>query len=204
MFFPYVDKGDHLGIKKVDFARAVVAGDCLEVEKMIADGLTPSMTTGLQEDTGMTLLHYAVWGTKGSDIVDELDPQFPPRLVSLVDHLRVARMIIANGADVSPKNRVGHTPLHLAVWNGCPLIVQELLANGADLISVDNDGYTAGHLAMEYQRPTIAALIAAEGPRRVLIAQCEAFAMGKQERLGVGSLVQGLPLEVVRMVTDLV
>jgi hypothetical protein len=195
----------------VEFAMAVAAGDCLKVEMMIADGLTPSMTTGLQEDTGMTLLHYAVWGTKGSDIVDELDPQFPPRLVSLVDHLRVARMIIANGADVSPKNRVGHTPLHLAVWNGCPRIVQELLANGADLISVDNDGYTAGHLAMEYQRPTIAALIAAEGPRRVLIAaeavriaQCEAFAMGQQERLGVVSRVQWLHPEVVRMVTDLV
>jgi hypothetical protein len=97
----------------------------------------------------------------------------------------------------------GDTSLHTAVSYGHLAGVEALLAYGVDLFSVDDYGYTAGNLAILYGHPELAALIGAEAQRREIIAterKCIAFAMGMHKRLGVGSCVQSLNPDLLKIV----
>ncbi|KAJ1467377.1 hypothetical protein T484DRAFT_1859011 [Baffinella frigidus] len=81
--------------------------------------------------------------------------------------------------------------------------VEALLAYGVYLFSVDDYGFTAGSLAILYGHEELAALIGAEAQRREIIAterKCIAFAMGMHKRLGVGSWVQSLNPDLLKMV----
>ena len=59
----------------------------------------------------------------------------------------MARLLIANGANVNAKNDSGTTPLHLAAY---PEMVEILVAKGADLESRDSSGSTPLHAATEH------------------------------------------------------
>lgn len=63
-------------------------------------------------------------------------------------HAYVTRLLIEAGADVNARNRVGLSPLHLAVDGQDPrAIVSTLLAHGADVLARDNAAYTPLHYA---------------------------------------------------------
>ena len=93
--------------------------------------------------------------------------------------------------------------MHTAVFYGHLEGVKALITYGVCLSSVDDDGHTAGSLAILYGHPELAALIEAEAQRREIIAterKCIAFAMGMHKRLGVGSWVQSLNPDLLKMV----
>ena len=69
----------------------------------------------------------------------------------------VAKVLLANGAQVNARTNRGDTPLHLAVhyqwcvdrqrWTNKPEVAKVLLANGAQVSARCNDGDTALELA---------------------------------------------------------
>jgi hypothetical protein len=196
------------------FRKAVKAGDVFEARRLIKNGAdvgwrffdmilaTPLHMSANNGDLEMTaMLLENGWDPLAKNSEEET----PLHMTATDGYVPVAELLIAKMHDVSPRDWSGETPLHYAAYNGREGMVELLLAKGADL-SMGGSSLSAWACANVMRYHKIAALIAAEGPRRVLIriAQCEAFTMGKQERLGVGSLVEGLPIEVVRMVTDLV
>ena len=120
-------------------------------------------------------------------------------------HLAIVRLLLEHGADVSARSNIGLTPLHHAVCHGHRSVVQHLLDKGADVSATTNTGMTpedllaTNRLQIPANRLQIAAMLKAALLRR---AQCEAFAMGQQERLGAESWVRGLDVGVVRMVLE--
>ena len=63
-------------------------------------------------------------------------------------HLEVARILIANGADLDRSDRGGATPLHRAIVGGHFRMVQMLLDAGADCDVTDQRGMTLLHIAV--------------------------------------------------------
>ena len=61
-------------------------------------------------------------------------------------HLEVARMLIERGADVSARDNVRQTPLHLASQEGQYEVSHMLIKRGASLSAQDKDGQTPLHL----------------------------------------------------------
>jgi hypothetical protein len=74
-----------------------------------------------------------------------------------------------------------------------------LLDNGADEQQKTNAGSTPEDFATAGPHPLLAVMLKAVAVRR---AQCVAFAMGNQERLGAGSWVQERDAGVVLMVLE--
>lgn len=77
------------------------------------------------DDTGRTALHAA------AEIGD----------------LRLARILIANGADIGARADAGVTPLHIAMEHGRWAVAELLLEKGADVEAVTDNGDTATELA---------------------------------------------------------
>ena len=136
----------------------------------------------------------------------------------------MVQLLIRKGVDVSIKDKRGWTVLHTAAYNGNVEIVVLLLQPaedvlvknkcGVDVLAETNCGETAEQLAKlnahhrakpttPHHRIVTALKLASRGPI-LKRAQCVAFAMGLHERLGVGSRVQALKPELLRMVLDLV
>jgi hypothetical protein len=100
---------------------------------------------------------------------------------------------------LTSKDNLGRTSLHHAASQGFDSVVKMLLDKGADEQAKTNNGMTPETLATRESHHHTAALLKAEGVRRVTFV---AFAMGYHERLGAGSMVQGLEPEMVRMVLE--
>ena len=116
--------------------------------------------------------------------------------------LGVVKLLLDKGADVSATDDQGETPLHHAARGGRDTAVPLLLQRGAHVQATSDRGSTPEDLAIagstdEHLR--VVALLKAESLR---ISQCEAFAMGHQERLGAGSRVLELDAGVVRIVLE--
>jgi len=117
-------------------------------------------------------------------------------------HERVVELLLEHGAEVSAKNANGQTPLHEAASSGREAVVYALLNGGADDRLKSKHGDTPYDMATKYaarRSPWIAATIKAVAVHR---ARYVAFAMGQQERLGVGSRVMALDAGVVRIILD--
>lgn len=102
---------------------AAMRGDAAEVRSLLEDGADPNAARG----DGMTALHWA--GERG--------------------HVEVVRTLVAAGADVEAKTRIGsYTPLHVASRAGHTEVVRLLLEAGADAgATTTNSGVTPLHLA---------------------------------------------------------
>ena len=136
------------------------------------------------------------------------------QIASLHGYEEIVVLLLEHGADVAARTGVsGWTSLMVAAHRGHEAVVYSLLGNGADLLSKNTAGRTAEELATDGHQHEIAAMLKAEIERRqaeaerreaVRRAQCEAFAMGHQERLGAGSRVRELDAGVVQMVLECV
>ena len=107
--------------------------------------------------------------------------------------------LLQHGADASAKGEAGMTPIHWASFQGRAAVVQMLIEHRANVSVEDNFGRTPEDCATSESHVEIVAMLKAEAVTR---AKCVAFAMGHHTRLGVGSLAEGLELEVIRMVLD--
>ena len=79
----------------------------------------------------------------------------------------IAKLLIANGADVNTKNKDSTTPLHQASLGGRKEVVELLIANGADVnakvVSGTKQGLTPLDAANETNHPEIADLLRKHG-----------------------------------------
>lgn len=103
---------------------AVAAGDTNLMAEMERRG---AKLDELDKHSGMTLLHYAVYGQR-------------PEMLSF---------LIAHGLSVNTTNRIGMTPLHLAVAIRKLPMVEFLATNGTDLTITSARGDTAFDLALK-------------------------------------------------------
>lgn len=90
---------------------------------------------------------------------DEKYGQTPLHIAAFNDRLDVAKLLIANKADVNAKANNGSTPLHLAAAKGNKDIVELLLDNKADVNAVDNDGWSPLHSATVWDHKDIEDLL---------------------------------------------
>ena len=71
----------------------------------------------------------------------------------------MARILLAQGADVHAKNSQGLTPLHRAAAYGRKNVAELLIANGAQLNAKDDQGRTPLSLAEEQGHEEIIELL---------------------------------------------
>jgi hypothetical protein len=122
---------------------AVRDGDIKKVELLLKQ--QPSLVSSKDEKYGQTPLHVAAFN----------------------DRLDVAKLLLADKADVNAKSGNGSTPLHLAAGKGNQDIVELLLANKADVNAVDNEGWSPMHSAVTYGHKDIEDLLSKNGGKEL-------------------------------------
>jgi ankyrin repeat protein len=65
------------------------------------------------------------------------------------DHVKVAGLLVARGADARARDLDGWTPLHWAVYGGSAGSVKLLITRGADVNAKENRGFTPLRFARE-------------------------------------------------------
>jgi ankyrin repeat protein len=75
----------------------------------------------------------------------------------------IAVALVKEGADVSARNQLHETPLHLAAQKNSVSFINKLLRHGADLRAKDNSGRTVMHWAVENEDPDVIKRLAALG-----------------------------------------
>jgi ankyrin repeat protein len=117
------------------------------------------------------------------------------------DNASFVELLINNGANVNALSHNGLTSLHLAILGGHAGIVSILIEKSADMGAITQDGRTVDDMIKSLYRkdPEAAVLIQTEVERARALRR-EAFAMGYNGRLGLGTLVNWLSGEELRMV----
>jgi ankyrin repeat protein len=98
---------------------------------------------------------------------DEKYGQTPLHIAAFNDRVDVAKVLLANKADVNAKANNGSTPLHLAAAKGNKDMVELLLANKADVNAVDNDGWSPEHSAVVWEHKDIQDLLSQNGGKEL-------------------------------------
>ena len=75
----------------------------------------------------------------------------------------IAELLIAEGANVNAKDKLGDTSLQVAAYQGHKEIAELLIAKGADVNAKDGDGVTPLDLAIRFNRTETAELLIAKG-----------------------------------------
>jgi uncharacterized protein len=103
---------------------ACAAGEMERVERLVADDRT---AMNRQSADGWTPLHLAAF----------------------FGHMKIAELLLAEGADVSARstNTNGNTPLHAALAGNHKLVAGLLIGHGADLNAADASGWRPLHIA---------------------------------------------------------
>ena len=124
----------------ISIGEAAEVGNIEFVKQAIADGADVNAKGG---QFGGTPLYDATWN----------------------GHKEVAELLLANGADVSAKNKFGFTPLHNAAMRGHKEIAKLLIAEGADVNAKTKDNTTPLDLATEYNQTEIADILRKHGAK---------------------------------------
>ncbi len=76
------------------------------------------------------------------------DAGVPPLLLTALNgHMKVAELLIANGANLEGTDNFGNTPLHYAAHHGSKEIVILLITNSADVNAKDKGGESPLNMA---------------------------------------------------------
>lgn len=147
-------------VKEMTIYEAASIGDITTIKKYLQDN--PGLVNSYSVD-GFTPLGLASFFNQ-ADIVELLlekgaDPNIatandfkvaPLHSACATSDIEIARLLIANGADVNKKQMAGVTPLHSAAHNGQTELVKLLLQNGADVNAITDNEKTP--LAMAEER----------------------------------------------------
>ncbi len=85
----------------------------------------------------------------------------------LKGYKEVIELLIAKGADVNAKIKLGITPLMNAVYKGHEEIVDLLIAKDADVNAMTEDGWTPLGLAIQLKRTEVADILRKHGGKKV-------------------------------------
>lgn len=75
----------------------------------------------------------------------------------------IAELLLANGADIKARDKMGLGALHLAAEKGFLTVAELLIARGAEVNAVDNDGDTPLHSAARSGQPEMESLLIKHG-----------------------------------------
>jgi len=89
----------------------------------------------------------------------------PLHLSAAIPDIALARLLIANGAEIDPPDREGATPLYLAIEGNQKDLAQLLIEKGADGNIIDTYGHTPLKIANISKRAEIAALLCTHGAK---------------------------------------
>jgi ankyrin repeat protein len=95
------------------------------------------------------------------DVMNEKDEDVftPLHIAAAFDFVEVAKVLLAQGADLEAKNFTGQTPLHMAVKAGHEEMVKLLLDKKADVHAKDKAGATPLHYAVVKSKSLIELLL---------------------------------------------
>jgi len=110
--------------------------------------------------TRMRLLHFA-----GANINSRSNGYMPLSIAAGEGRSDVVRYLLAEGAEVNAREKLGETALTEAAYYGHAALVRELLSHGADINAIGNDG-TALDIALNRNSTAVADLLKHHGGRR--------------------------------------
>jgi ankyrin repeat protein len=108
----------------------------------------------------MRLLHFA-----GANINSRSNGDMPLFIAAGEGRSDVVRYLLAEGADVNAREKLGDTALTEAAYYGHVALVKELLAHGADVNAIGNDG-TALDIALNRNNAVVVDLLKHHGGKR--------------------------------------
>ena len=114
-------------------------GDIKTVESLLKEH--PDLVSSKEEKYGQTPLHIAAFN----------------------DRFEIAKLLIADKADVNAQANNGSTPLHLAAAKGNKTIVELLLASKANIDATDHDGWSPLHSALTWGHKDVEDLLRQKG-----------------------------------------
>ena len=138
-----------------DFMAAVMFDQPATIEKLLARGFDPNtpnekgvagLLVALQSESiqaAMVLAKHPLTNPNAKNSLDET----PLMLAAFNNHLELAKVLIARGADV---NKAGWTPLHYASTKGHREMMRLLLDNDAYIDSESSNGTTPLMMAAQY------------------------------------------------------
>ena len=154
---------------ELDIFEAAATGRTARLRDLIADD--PSLANIYSPD-GFTPLGFAVFFSQPAIVKALLDAgadvNLPSRETMKVTPLAsaaaakqtdIARVLIANGANVNARAASGQIPLHEASANGNLELVKLLIDSGANVNAKTDDGKTPLDFAIEYKRDDVVDLL---------------------------------------------
>ena len=108
----------------------------------------------------MRLLHFA-----GANINARSNGYLPLFIAAGEGRSDVVRYLLAEGAEINAREKLGDTALTEAVYYGHVALVNELLLHGADINAIGNDG-TALDIAINRNNAAVADLLRHHGGKR--------------------------------------
>jgi ankyrin repeat protein len=165
-----------------DFMAAVMFDQPTTIEKLLARGFDPNtpnekgvagLLVALQSESiqaAMVLAKHPLTNPNAKNSLDET----PLMLAAFNNHLELAKVLIARGADV---NKAGWTPLHYASTKGHREMMRLLLDNDAYIDSESSNGTTPLMMAAFSTSPLAVKLLLEEGADPTLVNHGNASAL---------------------------
>ncbi len=156
-------------------SRTAATGDLNAIRTVLDSGMDPNA----RDDSGTTLLHYAVLHNR-SDLMKLLlehnadvnaavtapgvETGATPLIYAVVeDNVPLVKLLISRGAHADVSYRSGTTALHVAASGGMTEVVRLLLQNGAVPVGRDKDGLTALDISVRNGAQDVVALLLEAG-----------------------------------------